>query len=84
METDIIALFQGKSHKYIELCIIKEYLLEQKIKLIEEQKPYGSYGESVKIPSHHQNILFRIFQDRINQVDAMLKNVLHEIKELEK
>ena len=67
---------ENKSDKWVELSILKEYLIEEEQKLNKERNAI----DDLKIETHYQNILSAKIETRRKQINNFLKRTLLLIK----
>lgn len=70
----------GKSNKYIELQIIKEYLYAESDKMRIEINKENENAEKKGIPSHLINIFCRKLEERKELIKHLLSEIQDEIK----
>lgn len=73
----------GKSHKYIELQVIKEYLIAESDKMWKEINKEREDAEKKGIPSHLINIFCRKLEERRELLNHLLSEVQDQIKLVE-
>jgi len=83
--TDLIWLYNemGKSNKYIELQVFKEYLLAEMGKLRKQLKDETKKAEKGGVSSYVINIFTKTFEDRKKHLDSIVKNVINQINEID-
>ena len=74
---------QGKSHKYIELQIFKEYLLAEQDKLRKQLKDETEKAVKGKVSSYVINIFTKTFEDRIKHLNIIMNDVIYQINEMD-
>jgi len=73
----------GKSNKYMELCIIKEYLIRETDALYREINKESENAEKKGIPGHLINIFVKKLEERRAHLSHLLDEVLDKIKNLD-
>ena len=73
----MIQKHENKSDKWVELSILKEYLIEEEQKLYKEIHKI----EDLEIENHYKNILSSKIENRRKQINNFLKRTLILIKE---
>jgi len=73
----------GKTHKYIELQIIKEYLYAESDKMYEEINKERENAEKKGIPSHLINIFCHKLEERRELLNHLVSEIQEKIKEEE-
>jgi len=83
--TDLIWLHNemGKSHKYIELQVFKEYLFSEIEKLRKQLKDETKKAEKGGVSSYVINIFTKIFEDRIKHLNTITYDVIHQINKID-
>ena len=83
--TDLIWVYteMGKSHKYTELQVFKEYLFVEMGKLRKQLKDETEKAEKGKVSSYVINIFTKTFEDRIKHLDSIVQNVIEKINDCE-
>ena len=84
--TDLIWVYteMGKSHKYTELQVFKEYLFAEMGKLRKQLKDETEKAEKGGVSSYVINIFTKTFEDRIKHLDSILQDVIYQINEMDK
>ena len=70
----------GKSHKHIELQIVKEYLIAEGDKMFNEINREREYAERKGVPSHLISIFCRKLEERRELLNHLLSETQDKIR----
>lgn len=70
---------ENKSNKWVELNVIKEYLISEQMLIHREIQSI----EKLKIVKHLENILLAEMNRRLDQITYLLNNIIYEINNLD-
>lgn len=84
--TDLIWVYTklGKSNKYVELQVFKEYLYAEIENLRKELKDETKKAEKGNVSSYVINIFTKTFENRIEHLNSITKNIVSQINQMEK